>query len=265
MAIPKLLTGRGAVFLLIVTLLIAGTLFLYAAKETILGTGPQDDSGQGAPAITSVNDGDVVTGRIDDPSSMDLHRSKSSPPLQDQAREKIAMEKSFDRIVSSDEIFTIGDVTISMRNIIEKSFLKKRKIFEERIDGTGQTTQETIQRYGIYIVKPGDNLWNIHFAIVQEYFKSKGLALSRTADEPVENHASSGLGKVLKFSEQLVTIYNIMEERVDENIDLLEPLSKIVVYNINEVFALLKKIDYKNMDKIRFDGETIWIEQHSAQ
>ncbi|MFO7751146.1 MAG: hypothetical protein R6V54_13745 [Desulfobacteraceae bacterium] len=265
MAFPKLQSVRGPVFLLIITLLMAGALFLYFSKETLRDTGPRDNSGQGAPAAGAINGREVVTGRINSSSAMDLHPSEPSPSRQDQNREKRVLEESFDMIVSSDEQFTIGDVTLSMRNIIEKSFLKKRKIFEEGIDDAGQTRQETIQRYGIYIVKPGDNLWNIHFAIVQEYFRSKGITLSRTADEPVDNHASSGLGKVLKFSEQLVTIYNIMEKTVDKNIDLLEPLSKIVVYNINEVFALLKKIDYKNMDKIRFDGETIWMEQHSAQ
>ena len=105
----------------------------------------------------------------------------------------------------------------------------------------------------------GDNLWNIHFGIIQEYYKIRGISISRRADQPNKEGYSSGVGKLLKFSETIVIIYNILEQNVVKDIDLLEPLSKIVVYNMNEVFSLLEEIDYDNVDKIQFDGETIWI------
>ena len=70
---------------------------------------------------------------------------------------------------------------------------------------------------------------------------------------------SSGVGKILKFSENMVMIYNLAENRVARDINLIEPLSKIVVYNMDEVFSLLSRINYQNIDRIQFDGKTIWI------
>jgi len=109
------------------------------------------------------------------------------------------------------------------------------------------------------VVQPGDNIWNIHFNILKEYYEYKGINVSSEADEPIDKGLSSGVGKILKFSETLVIIYNLVEKKVTSDIDLLEPLSKIVVYNMDEVFSLLQEINYKNIDRIQFDGKTIWI------
>jgi hypothetical protein len=79
------------------------------------------------------------------------------------------------------------------------------------------------------------------------------------ADEPVDQGMSSGVGKILKFSEAMVIIYNLVDKKVDSNINLLEPLSKIIIYNMDEVFSLLFEFNYDNIDRIQFDGTTIWI------
>ena len=113
--------------------------------------------------------------------------------------------------------------------------------------------------YGIYVVQPGDNIWNIHFNILKEFYEYQGIFVSSEADEPVALGKSSGVGKILKFYETMVIIYNLIDQKVDSNIDLLEPLSKIVVYNMDEVFSLLQEINYENIARIQFDGKTIWI------
>ena len=87
-----------------------------------------------------------------------------------------------------------------------------------------------------------------HFRIIQDYYGARGVSISSQADEPQNKGYSSGIGKLLKFSEAIVTIYNLLEKTVVTDIDLLEPLSKIVVYNMNEVFSLLQEIDYDNVD-----------------
>jgi hypothetical protein len=43
------------------------------------------------------------------------------------------------------------------------------------------------------------------------------------------------------------------------DIDLIKPLSKLVIYNMDEVFELLSEIDVNQIDQIRFDGKTLWI------
>jgi hypothetical protein len=46
---------------------------------------------------------------------------------------------------------------------------------------------------------------------------------------------------------------------VDVDINLLSPLSKIIVYNMDEVFSLLRDINFDTIDRIQFDGKTIWV------
>jgi len=63
------------------------------------------------------------------------------------------------------------------------------------------------------VVKPGDNIWNIHFNILKEYYSHKNILVSSKADEPINMGQSSGVGKILKFSETMVIIYNLIEDR----------------------------------------------------
>ena len=153
----------------------------------------------------------------------------------------------------------IGDVKISMRDILEKAFVKEGAVFEEKIEASGAVTPPRIKVYGIYVVQPGDNIWNIHFHILKEYYQSRGINISPIADEPMNQGQSSGIGKILKFSETMVIIYNLLEKKVDADINLLKPLSKIIVYNMDEVFSLLHGINFDKINSIQFDGKTIWI------
>ncbi|QTA82429.1 Peptide chain release factor domain-containing protein [Desulfonema limicola] len=118
---------------------------------------------------------------------------------------------------------------------------------------------ESLDVYGVYIVRPGDNVWNIHFAFLKEYFKSRNILLSSSADEPLRPGVSSGVGKILKFSENMVYIFNLHERRLSFDLHIIHPLSKIVVFNMGQVFGLLNQVDYTNIRHIRFDGENIWI------
>jgi hypothetical protein len=118
---------------------------------------------------------------------------------------------------------------------------------------------DAVEAYGIYVVRPGDNIWNIHFGFLTDYFGHRRIALSPNADEPDARGFSSGVGKILKFSENMVYIYNLRDRRLDVDLDQLEPLSKIVIFNMGEVFSMLDPIDYTRVDRIQFDGETLWI------
>jgi hypothetical protein len=162
-------------------------------------------------------------------------------------------------IVKSDESFIVGASKVSMREILEKAFTQSGEVYQEEISPTGESVPKKIKEYGIYVVRPGDNIWNIHFNILKEYYSHKNILVSSKADEPVDMGLSSGVGKILKFSETMVIIYNLIEREVARNINLLEPLSKIVVYNMDEVFSLLEEINYDTVDKIQFDGKNIWI------
>ncbi len=113
--------------------------------------------------------------------------------------------------------------------------------------------------FGVYVVKPGDNIWNIHFQFLKAFLGSKGVSLSPMADEARENGRSSGVGKLLKFSEGRVYIYNLKERKLDVNLHLIHPLGKIVIFRFDEFFAMLDRIDSENVHHIEFDGETLWM------
>ncbi len=181
--------------------------------------------------------------------------------LMRERKEAYGVNEGIDLIMKGDESLKIGDSTVSMREILEKIRLKKGDIIEKDIrpeTGSADLVEKT-EAYGIYIVQPGDNIWNIHFRFLKDYFDRKGVRLSPSSDEPDRHGRSSGIGKILKFSENMVYIYNIHEHELDVDLDMIQPLSKIVVFNMAEVFALLDRIDYEVVRRIQFDGETLWI------
>jgi len=209
------------------------------------------------PPVTGVVQKEiVVTPKID---YKELDRNEDLKTLMKTRKESLGLDKSLDMIVRSDEEFTIGDTRISMSEILKQAFVKEGEVFEEKIEASGRVRPQKIREFGIYVVQPGDNIWNIHFNILKEYYDHQGIVVAPKADEPGTRGLSSGVGKILKFSETMVIIYNLVEREVDTDIDLLEPLSKIVVYNMAEVFSLLQEINYDNIDRIQFDGKTIWI------
>ena len=118
---------------------------------------------------------------------------------------------------------------------------------------------EGIEIYGVYVVQPGDNIWNIHFEFLKEYFRSRGVRLSPVSDEKTDQGISSGVGKILKFSEKMVYIFNLRERELESDLDMIHSLSKIVVFNMGQAFDLLNQIDYENITEIRFDGENLWV------
>ncbi len=124
---------------------------------------------------------------------------------------------------------------------------------------TEESSNARAEEYGIYIVRPEDNIWNIHFRFLNGFLQKKGVTLSPLADEPIESGVSSGVGKLLKFSENMVYLYNLEKRKLDLNLNQLTPFKRIVIYNMNRVFELLDQIDYLNVNQIYFDGESIWI------
>lgn len=184
--------------------------------------------------------------------------------LMQQRKDVYGINKGLDMIAKPEESIKIGESTVSMQEIIDKIKLEQGKIVEKEIDrplptdGT-KTSASTQDAYGIHIVQPGDNIWNIHFQFLKDYFSHRGIALSPLADEPDRKGISSGVGKLLKFSEKMVSIYNLRERKIDADLNLIHPLSKIVVFKMKQVFTLLDEIDGNRVNRIQFDGDTLWI------
>lgn len=201
-----------------------------------------------------------VHGQISTPKVMraeDLKKDESLKALMQERKEKAGVTTGLDMIIKADESIKIGDSTVPMKEILDKISLENNQIIEKDIEHNKSGYED--DRYGIYIVQPGDNIWNIHFKFLSAYLENKGVSISPIADEPNRQGFSSGVGKILKFSESMVYIYNVKERSLDVNLNLIQPLSKLVVYNMKQVFGLLDQIDYERVNRIEFDGETIWI------
>ena len=191
----------------------------------------------------------------------DMENNPELKEMMEGRKAKYNIDNGIDMVVKSDESVKIGDMTIRMSDIIEKARLKSGEIVETDVAaGPDSDTSSAIKtEYGIYVVQPADNIWNIHFKLLKNYFERKGANLSPRADEPSSDGTSSGIGKLLKFSEKMVYIYNINDKTIDSDIHIIQPLSKIVVYNMKDIFDFLEQIDYAQVNQIQFDGETLWL------
>lgn len=187
-------------------------------------------------------------------------KEKSDKALSELMKERKApygIDKSIDMIVKSDESIKVGDKTVRMKKILDEIQLKQGEILETDLE-TGAAL-EKIREYGIHVVQPSDNIWDIHFRLLKDYYEHKAIQLSPLADEPDHFGRSSGVGKILKFSEHMVYIYNLKDGKLETELDLIYPLTKVVIYNMAYIYALLDRIDYKDVNRIEFDGETLWL------
>lgn len=176
--------------------------------------------------------------------------------LMEERKASLGIKDGLDMIVKEGESIKVGDQTVSVKEISDSIQAREGGITEKDLmsaahGGTGA--------YGIYVVQPGDNIWNIHFRLMKAYLAGKGIVLPDASDEPNRAGYSSAVGKLLKFSENMVYIYNVKERHLATDINLILPLTKIVIYKMDRVFELLDQVNYNNADRIRFDGENIWI------
>lgn len=182
---------------------------------------------------------------------------KALTALMEDRKAPYGVGESIDMIVSPDESIKVGKETVRMQKILDEIRLKQGEILET--DLVAETKPKEQDAFGIHVVQPAENIWDIHFNLLKDYYDHKGIHISPLADEPDRLGRSTGVGKILKFSENLVHIYNLRERTLDSDLHLIYPLSKIVVYNMGRVFAILERIDYKQVNRIEFDGETLWL------
>jgi hypothetical protein len=190
-----------------------------------------------------------------------LEKDKALSALMKERKAKYGIDTGVDMIVRSDESLKVGNKTVSMEEIRDEARLQQGELVEKDMANSIVKSPPKKEDFGIHVVLSGENIWNIHFNLLKNYFDKRKITISPLADEPGKNGWSSGVGKILKFSEKMVCIYNLEERKLASDINLIEPLSKIVVYNMDEVFSLIDQINFQNVNQIQFDGDTLWMPQ----
>ena len=113
------------------------------------------------------------------------------------------------------------------------------------------TGKKPINYFGIYLVQPGDNLWDTQFAFIREYFGSRGINVATNSDRPLKDNLSSGIGRILKYMENKVFIFNLKTKQLSTNLSLLAPHEKIVIFNLSHLHQLLQPLSPSQINKIR--------------
>jgi hypothetical protein len=234
----------------IVLMAIAFWLVLRRAEKPI-------EQSEGAFSLRSTKTMPIPSEKVIDYGKLKEKTDKGLKALMEERKAQYGVEKSIDMIVRPDESIRVGEDTVPMQQLLDEIRLKQGEILET--DLVAETKSKDQDVFGIHVVETGENIWDIHFKLLKDYYDHKGIHLSPLADEPNHLGYSTGVGKILKFSENLVYIYNIRKRKLDTDLHLIYPLSKIVVYNMRRVFTLLDRIDYKDVNRIEFDGETLWL------
>lgn len=189
---------------------------------------------------------------------IDYNQIQKNPQLQalmKDRKEAYGVDAGVDMIAKPDETLKVGDSVVPMKEIIGKIHVKPL----ENVDRTDSGSSPPEDVYGIYVVRPGDNIWKIHYNILKGYFEKKGIVLPRWSDQPKRNGRSSGVGRILKFSETMVSIYNVKDRKLETDLNLLQPDSKIAVFNIGQTLDQFKQIDYRQLQHIRYNGKRLWM------
>ncbi|MEJ5364337.1 MAG: hypothetical protein WHS86_04490 [Desulfosoma sp.] len=197
---------------------------------------------------------------------------------QDQRKEAFGLKSSVDHVVQSREPFnahgrqwTVEEI---QRRLAGRAGQGPSRTAEPNTLGDfvrkpapGESTQGEQKRptlyYGVRSVRPGENLWRIHYGVVREYFARRGIELPNRADQPRADGRSSGVGRILKFLEGIVYVYNTRENRLVEDLDLLYPNDLIVFFKISEVFQALDQVNAEELDAVRYLGPTLQVKAPS--
>lgn len=222
---------------------------------------PAPQPAQSAPAVSS-------------PSYPDVPPQAS----QNERKEAFGLKSSVDHVVQSQEPFTAHGrqwtVDEIQRRLAGRATQGAQETGEEKFIGgfvrkpaPGKSVEGDPKRptvyYGVRSVRPGESLWGIHYGVVRESFARRGIELPPRADQPRPDGRSTGVGRILKFLEGVVFVYNIRENRLVEDLNLLYPNDLIVFFKISEVFEALDQVRPEDLNAVRYVGPTLLLKAPS--
>ena len=142
-------------------------------QESSQTTGGQAASTQpgGAPAPPPPSDHGPVVRVIE---AMPSVTGAEGPAAEQAERKKpYGLDQSVDAVVRSDETIQVGDQQVPVSELARKLGVEQRgEIVEQFVGQKGK-----VSAWGVHLVRPGENLWDIHYALLQEYLAHKGVEL----------------------------------------------------------------------------------------
>jgi hypothetical protein len=181
------------------------------------------------------------------------------------------LRESVDHIVRRDEPFEIGGKKITIGEIlgappavipyIEESEIGP-KVRRPIPSGSPSPLAQSQGYYGVRHVRPAENVWSIHHAMIREYFARRGIILPKDADMPAPDGRSSGIGKLLKFIEGAVYVYNLDQRRFEKDLGSIQPYSIVVFFKISDFFAALDGLQPRDLASIRYVSNSLRLERN---
>ena len=163
-------------------------------------------------------------------------------------KKHFGVDKSVDLLLWDSESLKIGGRQVDMDYVA--------RLIRAAREKKGLAAQKGPTMYGVHVVQKGENLWKIHYAILRDYFKSRGIELPPRADEP-KGGKSSGVGRILKFAELQVYVYNTKTKKLDKNLNVLEAGERVVIFNLTALTKRLSKVSLKDLNAVHLHGKQL--------
>lgn len=226
------------------------------AKPSVAGE-TSEQKGQAPSPPPPSKQGPVVELKAEAPAGQAADTNQPRAAEQAERKEPYGLQKSVDAVVRSDESIALGGRQVSVADLERKLAVEQRgEMLEKPLDKSAK-----VSAWGVHVVRPGESLWSIHYQLLREYLAGRGVNLPPSADQPLPGGQSSGVGKILKFAEHMVGVYNLQTGHMTSNLNLLEPGHKVVVFNLSEIFSQLNKIDPRDLTGIMYDGRVLLFPQ----
>lgn len=205
-----------------------------------------------------------------------------SPPLpivspelsQEERKEAFELKQSVDRIVLKDELLKVEGKEVTIDEILRQ--LQGNKDFQQLIPSIqegeiGGYIRKPIVApkpqavpdayYGVRAVRRGENLWKIHYRIIREYMARRQILLPVRSDEPYPDGRSSGVGRLLKFIEGVVFVYNLDQDQLETDLNRIQPDSVLVFFKISDLFSVLDQLRAEDLQWVRYVNSRLRIER----